>query len=225
MATVVQEADSGAGFSTSATFAFGTTAHNAVVIGITNYNGGAAMTPIAPSLGGSSAGMVELGFEQSPTGPAQAVAIAFYLLPDVGAGLTAIGAPAFTNGTSVSVLGWEVAGLGTSATLDQSAAGQGNSATVAAGPTGAIAASGEFVACGGVAYGQSVAAPGAPWTGAVQMASLYAMCAYQLPSSPGGTYSFSSAAGASTPWAALIVTVKNPASVAASSGLLMACYP
>jgi hypothetical protein len=207
--SVVQAAAVSSGFTGAASFGAPVTAGNSVVITALGYNGGGNGPSYSnPLLGGSSVtGASQLGWEQTTVGGGNVAVVAF-LLPNVAGGETTVALTASSN--SASIIAYEVAGLGASPSLDQSAQNSGTAGTQSAGPTGAITSAAEIVIGISAGFGNGPAPPGSPWT-SVASGDGNGAAGYQLPGSAGGTYTWSTPGANSNIWGALVVTVKATA--------------
>lgn len=205
------------------TFASAVTAGNSVILGIGAFAfSNAAITSSAPLLGGSSVtGSSQLVAELSPFSTGSGVVYyAFYLLPNIPGGATSVAVTVGGGGTAFGLWAWEVSGLGSSPTLDQSAKnGNGNSLNPSVGPSGAITAAPELVLGAGIMLGVALASPGAPWT-VEAGGSNFAWAGYQIATSSGGTYTWSqSSGGSANAWSAVIATVEGTSGGSGATGI------
>lgn len=197
----------------SNTFASAVTAGNSVILGIAAFSfSNSAITSSAPLLGGSSVtGASQLIAELSPFSTGSGVVyFAYYLLPNIPGGATSVSVTVGGGGSAFGLWAYEVAGLGTSPSLDQSVKnGNGNSANPNSGTTGAITAAPELVLGAGIMLGVALTSPGAPWT-VEAGGSNFAWAGYQIVTSSGGTYNWSQSSGGSTnAWSAVVATVEG----------------
>lgn len=181
--------------------------------------------------GAAAAGASQIMTEQSPFSGGGTVFCNQWMVPNVAASGSSISL--LCNGatsTVVGLVGMEVTGLGSTPSVDaitpNPVENSGTTGIPAAGPTGGISAGGGIVIGMGVAFGSAITSPSG-WN-AQQFASNFTSMGYMLPTSAGGTFTFTtSSTGAA--FAAGVVAVKSSAGGGPPSsnnaGLLMACYP
>lgn len=129
--------------------------------------------------------------------------ISIWMLPNIQvSGQTAVD---YTpSGSQVGQVAFEVAGLGTSPSLDQSASNSGIvTGAVVAGPTGAITGAPELIVGGAMIFAGATGAP-AGFTTANPTGDCWA--GYQIATSSGGTYTWSQTSNGN-PWAVALATV------------------
>lgn len=212
---------------TSGSFGSNVTAGNTVFLTVCCFNTtGNTISSSNPTFGGSPAsGAVKLKEAQSNSAGTESAYTATWMLPNLAGGAASVGITV-TNGTvnaNTGLLLYEVSGLGSNPTLDQSNSGSATSGTaISSGASGAITQAPEFV-LGAWEANQGSTAPGAPWTSQFISGAGVGLTGYQIPSSSGASFTFSGTGNASGLWAATIVTVYAGSSgVSASFGLAMA---
>lgn len=212
---------------TSGSFGSNVGAGNTVFLVICCFNTtGNTISSSAPTFGGSPAsGAVKLKESQSNSAGTESAYTATWMLPNLAGGAASVGITV-TNGTvnaNTGLLLYEVSGLGTNPTLDQSNSGEATSGTaLSSGASGAITQAPEFV-LGAWEANQGSTAPGAPWTSQFISGAGVGLTGYQIPGSSGSSYTFSGTGNASGLWAATIVTVYAGSSgVTATFSLAMA---
>lgn len=138
----------------------------------------------------------------STTGTGNVAYVSIWMLPNVQvSGQTAVDVT--NSGGGIGQVAYEVAGLGTSPSLDQSASGSStSSSSLTTGATGAITGAPEIVIGASMTFGGAGAPAG--FTAVNPTTDLWA--GYQIASSVGATYTWSQSA-AGTPWAAGLVTI------------------
>jgi hypothetical protein len=108
------------------------------------------------------------------------------------------------SGSQVGQIAYEVSGLGTNPTLDQSASGSGiTTGTVTTGATGAITGAPELIVGGAMIFAGATGAP-AGFTTANPTGDCWG--GYQIAVSSGGTYTWTQT-GNGNPWAAALATI------------------
>jgi len=210
--TVVQ-AKTGTGTGKTVTFNSDVTAGNSVVLaGMFFSASNVTISSSAPLFGGSAVtGAVKLADIQSPFLSGQTDYDFLWLLPDLPGG-SAVVSITVTNGTAganTGLVGWEVAGLGASPSLDKKSTGAapaGGSTAAASGSTGAITSAPEFIAACMGTQNQFTAAPGSPWTVTAVGDGSFAQAGYQIAASSGGAYNFTGTV-TSGMWAAAVAAV------------------
>jgi hypothetical protein len=115
---------------------------------------------------------------------------------------------------TVVLAAYEIAGLGTSPSLDKSSTSSGNSTAVTSGASGAITTTPEIVIGGLVIFGQVMALVTSPWT-SIQLSDQFQQSGYQIVTSGSSSYTYAQTAGGSAEWVGAVVTVKGT-TVAAS---------
>jgi hypothetical protein len=198
------------------------TAGNTVILAGIAYNGGNDISSSVPTIGGTAVTGTLIESGNSPTPTSALVYQGMWMLPDVAGGGTQLGLTfSATGGASEqSLIGFEVSGLGPSPVADRSSEGSGiNSGPAASGTTAAIQASPEIVIGASVGYALTVTAPGAPWT-SVAGNSTFCYAGYQVVTSSGGTYQWSTAVSGAGDWTAGVVTVAASAGAPATAAQL-----
>lgn len=145
------------------------------------------------------------GTVNSPTGSGNVASIAIWMLPNIQlAGQTQVD---YTpSGSQVGQVAYEVAGLGTSPSLDKPASGSGTTTgTVTSGSTGAITGSPELIVGGAMIFAGATGAP-AGFTTANPTGDCWA--GYQIATSPGGSYTWTQT-GNGNPWAVALATIQG----------------
>jgi hypothetical protein len=220
--TVVQTAIS-AGGAYNGSFGANVTSGNSVILGATGYTGSStAGTTSSPTQGGSTPpGSVRLFPDQWGA----TLGCAAWLLPDCPGGSVTFALTVTNYGTNSlnGLLAVEVAGLGTSPSVDQNAVGTGTGVTVSL-TTGAITSAPEFIfAMYGQDNGFPISGPGSGWSAAIGNwgGGLNGAGFYQIATSSGGTYNQSwTNDGAGVNWAAGIGTVQTGSAASGPSGSL-----
>lgn len=209
--SVVQTAVSG-NLSGTAVFGNPVTPGNTVLMYVSAYGDGAPISTSGPQLGRSSVpGASLLTSDYSTSGGN--IYSSLWMLPTIspvnGDGET-LSITADGGGGLASVIGWEVAGLGSSPSLDMSsAAAAAGGATTSSGTTGAITSASEIVVGGATAYAETQSSPGSPWI-VSDTPNAWCWAGYQIVSSAGGSYTWTQTTGGAqdADWAAVVATVK-----------------
>jgi len=143
--------------------------------------------------------------------------VAVWMLPPPSGGWPSSAGPlavtvtnslAFAN---VGIIAFDVAGLGTSPTVDQLITADGFTTSPSSGTTAAIQFANEFV-LGVLVQDQALTVnPGSPWSTFTGTGGDYnSIASYVLPSSSGSTYTYSATVSPAARWAAGVVTVYAP---------------
>jgi hypothetical protein len=211
MATAVQQTNTNGLFPASLT-----PGNTILFLGVAYDNDSEDIGSSLPTINGASVTGSQLQQENSPLPSGELVYESIWMVPDNQNTGTQLGLT-FT-GNQQSIIGVEFAGLGANPVVDVSAiSGNGDSAGPAAvGPLGPISSASGVVFAGSVAYGIAVSAPASPWTG-IAGNNDYCYAGYQLPSSSGGDYTWSTSLGGTAYWSAGIVAVKPSGNVHTSS--------
>jgi hypothetical protein len=140
---------------------------------------------------------------------------AIWMLPNVTGGASSIGITMTNQSTpgdthTVGLAAYEIAGLGTSPSLDKSSTSSGNSTAVTSGASGAITTTPEIVIGGLVIFGQVMALVTSPWT-SIQLSDQFQQSGYQIVTSGSSSYTYAQTAGGSAEWVGAVVTVKGTA--------------
>lgn len=204
MAIAVVQVSNGSGVFPSAV-----TVGNTVLLVVADYSQpGETVTNV--QLGTTTvAGTTQLAYPQTTggvSGDGQGVCIV--MLPNVQvSGQTTVNYT--TNfGNVIGTYAIEVAGLGSSPTLDQSVTATGATGTIASGATGSTTAAAEFVFAAAATYNGSTSAPtGSSWTATTGLGSNHLTVGYIIQSSSGATYTYGQVVGGTTGWAVAIVTL------------------
>jgi hypothetical protein len=161
---------------------------------------------------------------EQQSGGVGGVYTAIWMLPNVAGGstvsITVTNANMPVDNHTVGMTCYDIAGLGTNPTLDLSSAATGNSSSIASGSVGPINHSQELVLASVVAFGAQVTPVGSPWTESFLLDE-FAIQAYQITSSSGGTYDYAATCN-STEWTGTVVGVYAGAVASPSSGALLA---
>jgi hypothetical protein len=217
--SVVQAAQLGNPPTTSypLTLGAGTGAGSTLLIAVTSFSASnVAISSSAPTLGGSPVtGTSKLAEVQSAFTGGLTAYVAIWMLPDVTGGATAV-VSAVTNGVTsnsqVGLMGWEIAGIGTTPVLDQSSTSSGASTGATSGTTGATGAAAEIILGVLVGLDGLTGTPASPASYANQNITsgpggTASAGGYQIQSSAGSTYAYANANGGTDVWAGAVVTV------------------
>jgi hypothetical protein len=195
-----------ADYADSGTFTNNVAATNAVVVIGTCYQGGGTGVTFSGGNGGGSTSPT-LTYQPPLSGGANStVRQVVYVFANVPGGVKTFGFTAST-GSLYDCKAYEVSGLGASPTIDKTVSNTGTSSLdPSSGTTAAITAPGELVIGSSVIYGVASASPGGSWT-ATGDPQDWSWAGYQLPSSSGGTFSWSQTSTTAQNWVASIVTI------------------
>jgi hypothetical protein len=201
------------------TFASNVTAGNTVILAAPCYDtGGTNNTVSSVLLGGSAVTGTVAFFNPGSTGGVNSGSlggnvayISIWMLPNCPGGQNSVD---YTfSGSQVGQVAWEIAGLGTSPSLDQSSSGSSTTlGTSDSGTTSAITAAPEIVIGAAMIFSGAGASSPAGYTVSNPTGDLWA--GYQIVTSSGGTYDWQQT-GAGQPWAAAIVTIQGTAAAPA----------
>lgn len=199
----------------SGAFAGNVTPGNTIFLVPTAYtNTGSTISSSAPLYNSASvAGATKL-IDVNSGGATNAVYTGIWMLPNVSGahtsvGITLAGENASPFAGSVGLTALEVAGLGTSPSLDKSNPSSATTGTaVTSGASGAITTVPELVLAALIIYGQVMNDVGAPWTES-QYTNQYSLAGYQVVTSGSASYTYNQAAAGSAPWCGAVVTVKG----------------
>ena len=189
---------------TTGTFGSAVTAGNTVLYAIGMYSG-LPETITNIELGGSVVtGTVQLEFPQTAgAGSPQGVCVA--MLPNCPGGQTALSYS--TTGSTVATYAVEVAGLGATPALDQSATASGASSTIASGATGNTTTASQFIFAAAATYNGTSSAPSQGyWTTNLGIAG-HLSIGYAIQTTSGNSYAWTQATGGAIGWAAAVVTI------------------
>lgn len=173
--------------------------------------GSSVISTSAPTYnGGSVSGATLLGSVQNAySAPTDDIAYTgAWMLPNVAGGGKTTGL-SISGGTILDMAILEVAGLGSSPSLDQSSTGDNpDTASLSSGATGNTTTQPEFVLAGGVAISEVLTLVGTPWT-SIQDSSKFGQASYQISTTSGSSYTWSTSAAATNAWAAFCFTIKG----------------
>ena len=202
----------------SGDFSSNVTAGNTVFLVVFSYAAAdVTISSSSPQVNGNPVtGATELITVQAPFSGGGTVYAAIWMLPDVTGGATGVSVTV-TNGslsTSVGVVAYEVSGLGTTPSLDQSSTGSGTTGSVTSGSSGNTASSPELIIGAAATYGGSPSGPDGYANTTMGLGFVYA--GEQVAATSGNSYSYATGSGTAT-WCAGVVTVES--SAATPSGI------
>jgi hypothetical protein len=194
----------------SGNFGTAVTAGSSIAEAVTGHNGTASDISTSSPLynGGSVTGASKLVEQNSPS-EAGAAYSSIWLLPDVAGGGTSLSIT-ITNSPAASYVGiiaYEVAGLGSSPTVDKSNSNTGSGTEDQnSGASGNITQGPEFV-LGTVTQDGTIGSsyPPSGWT-SMNVGTTNSVAGYQIPASSGGSYTYDLGAG-SAHWTGAIATI------------------
>ena len=188
----------------------------AVVTGYNNTN--VTITSSAPTFNGSAVtGATKILEKLYPFDGNITDYVAVWMFPPPSGGWAASAGPIAVTVTNslaipnVGIIAFDIAGLGTSPTVDQLITADGDTTSPSSGTTGAIQFLNEFV-LGVMVQDQTMGTQPSGWTNTLlNPTEDNSLAGYQLPAGSGGTYAYSATVSPSARWAAGVVTVYNPA--------------
>jgi len=147
--------------------------------------------------------------------------VSIWMLPNVQvSGQTAVDVTFTAGNSGIGGVAYEVSGLGTSPSLDQSTSSSGITSTaVDSGTTSAITAAPEIIIGGAMIF--SGAGAGSPAGFTVSNPTGDCWAGYQVATSSGGTYNWHQAAGGGNPWTAALVTIQGTAAAPTPSQVVL----